>query len=191
MSKTRPPTPRSVSATRNLILASRSSGFTKPETNVPSQRDGDLVRLAHGLVLGRYVQDPIRVDVESDFNLRQATWRWRDPIEMELPKRIVVLGSSHAPLEDLDENTWLVVSVRHERLSLFVGKVVLRSMSFVIASPAVSKPIDKRVTSKSSRCRTCEDPSPMRMAACTAAPKSSAKGGDDVYLRHDPLNDCT
>ena len=63
-------------------------------------------------------------------------------------------------------------------------------MSFVIASPAVSKPIDKRVTSKSSRCRTCEDPSPMRMAACTAAPKSSAKGGDDVYLRHDPLNDC-
>ena len=28
------------------------------------------------------------------------------------------------------------------------------------------------------------------MAACTAAPKSSAKGGDDVYLRHDPLNDC-
>ena len=68
--ETRLPTPLSVSATRNLILASRSSGFTKPETNVPSQRDGDLVRLARGLVLGRYVQYPSRVDVESDFNLR-------------------------------------------------------------------------------------------------------------------------
>ena len=86
--ETRLPTSLSVSATRNLILASRSSGFTKPETNVPSQRDGDLVRLARGLVLGRYVQDPSRVDVESDFNLRQATWRWREPIEIELPKRI-------------------------------------------------------------------------------------------------------
>ena len=28
------------------------------------------------------------------------------------------------------------------------------------------------------------------MAACTATPISSSKGGDDVYLRHDPLNDC-
>ena len=71
-----------------------------------------------------------------------------------------------------------------------MGKVVLRSMSFVMASPAVIKPIDKGVTSKSSKFCTCEDPSPMRMAACTAAPKSSAKGSDDVYLRHDPLNGC-
>ena len=55
----------------------------------------------------------------------------------------------------------------------------------------VSKTIGKGVTSKSSKSCTCEeDPSPIRMAACTASQKSSAEGGDDAYLRHDPLNDC-
>ena len=38
-----------------------------------------------------------------------------------------------------------------------------------MASPTVSKSIDKGVTSKNSRFCTCDDPSPMRMAACTAA----------------------
>ena len=51
-------------------------------------------------------------------NLKQATWRWRDPIEIELPKRIVVPCHRTLPFEDLDENTRLVVSVRRERLSL-------------------------------------------------------------------------
>ena len=37
-------------------------------------------------------------------------------------------------------------------------------MSFVMTPPAVSKPIDKEVTSKSSKSCTCEDPSPVRMA---------------------------
>ena len=49
-------------------------------------------------VPSRHVQDPVRVDVESDFNLRRDTWHWRGPIEIEFPKRIVVLRSSHAPL---------------------------------------------------------------------------------------------
>ena len=85
---------------------------------------------------------------------------------MELPKRIVVLSHRTLPFEDLDENSRLVVSVRRERLSLLRGKMVLRSMSFVVASPTVSKSIDKGVTSKNSRFCTCDDPSPMRMAAC-------------------------
>ena len=67
---------------------------------------------------------------------------------------------------------------------------MLRSMGFVMIPPAVSKPIDKRVTSKSNKSCTCEDTSPVRMATGTAAPKLSAKGSEDVYLRHDPLNDC-
>ena len=91
--KTRPPIPRSVSATRNFRL-----------------------------VPGRHVQHPVRVDVNSDFNLRQATWRWRDPIEMELPKPIWCPQSSHASHEDLDENTWLFDNVRRERLSLLHEK---------------------------------------------------------------------
>ena len=48
--------------------------------------------------------------------------RQRDPIETELPKRIVVLSRHTLPFEDLDENTRLVVSVRRECLSLLRGK---------------------------------------------------------------------
>ena len=44
---------------------------------------------------------------------------------MELPKPIVVLSHSTLPFEDLDENTRLVVSVHHERLSLLRGKGIV------------------------------------------------------------------
>ena len=57
--------------------------------------------------------------------------------------------------EDLDENTRLVVV-----------KVMLRSMSFIVTPKAVSN------TSKSC---TCEDPSPVRIAACTAAPETTVR----------------
>eukprot|EP00427_Karlodinium_veneficum_P021305 CAMPEP_0169098666 /NCGR_PEP_ID=MMETSP1015-20121227/20161_1 /TAXON_ID=342587 /ORGANISM="Karlodinium micrum, Strain CCMP2283" /LENGTH=59 /DNA_ID=CAMNT_0009159527 /DNA_START=253 /DNA_END=432 /DNA_ORIENTATION=- len=43
--------------------------------------------------------------------------------------------------------------------------------------PAVSKPIDKGVTSNNKRSCTCEEPSPVRIAACTAAPKATASSG--------------
>ena len=118
------------------------------------------------LVPDRKVQDPIRVNVASDFNLRQATWRWSDPIKMDLPKRLVVLRHRTLSFEDLDENTRLVVSVRRERrLSLLRGTsgVVFDELRRCITS------IDKGVTSNNSRFCTCDDPSPMRMAACTAA----------------------
>ena len=68
-----------------------------------------------------------------------------------------------------------------------MGMVMLRSMSLIMLPPPVSKPIDKRVTSSSIKSCNCEDPSPVRLAACTAAPKSSAKG---VYHRHDSLDGC-
>ena len=74
------------------------------------------------LLSRRHVQDPILVDVESYFNLRQATWCWREPNEMELPKRILVPSHRAHPHEDLDKNTRLVVSVHRERLSLLRGK---------------------------------------------------------------------
>ena len=68
----------------------------------------DRVRLARshcvlrqtGLGLGRYVQDPI---------------------EMKLPKQIVVLGHRTLSLEDLNESTKLVACVRREFLSLLRG----------------------------------------------------------------------
>merc|ERR1712187_365688 len=42
--------------------------------------DRDLVRLARRLVLCRYIQNAIRVDVESHLNLRNAAWSWWDPM---------------------------------------------------------------------------------------------------------------
>ena len=50
-----------------------------------------------------------------------------------------------------------------------------------MTSPAVFKPSDKGVTSKSTKPCTCEDPSPVRMAACTAAPKIVSS--DDRIVR--------
>ena len=55
-----------------------------------------------------------RVDIESDVNLKHTTWRWWDPVEMELPKQIVVLGHRTLLLEDLNESTKLVACVRRE-----------------------------------------------------------------------------
>ena len=60
------------------------------------------------LVQGRNVQDPVRVYVESDLNLRQVTRRWRDPIDIDLPRRNVVLSHRTLPCKVLDENTLLL-----------------------------------------------------------------------------------
>ena len=65
---------------------------------------------------------------------------------------------------------WLSASVA-KVCAFFVGMVVFRSMSFVITPPAVSRPMDSGVTSSRSRSCTCDDPSPVRIAACTAASK--------------------
>merc|ERR1740139_683828 len=61
--------------------------------------------------------------------------------------------------------------------AFFVGMVVFRSISLVITPPAVSRPMDKGVTSSKSRSCTCDEPSPVKIAACTAAPKATASSG--------------
>ena len=43
--------------------------------------------------------------------------------------------------------------------------------------PAVSKPIDKGVTSNSSKSCICEEPSPVRIALCTAVPYATSSSG--------------
>ena len=108
--KTRPPTPRSVSATRNLILATGSSGYTRPEAGhevlAGSQRDGTF------------------------------------------PSKLLSLGIPRSRLKIwMRTPCWLKAYV--ENVCLFFGKVVLRSMNFVMTS-AVSKPIGKGVTSNTS-----------------------------------------
>merc|ERR1712187_564767 len=80
--------------------------------------NGDLIRLATGLVLGRYVQDAIGVDIESDLDLRNTTWGWRNSIQVELTQEVVIFRHRALALEDLDEHSRLVVSVRGEGLAL-------------------------------------------------------------------------
>ena len=82
------------------------------------------------------------------------------------------------------------------QVSVLVGIVVFLSMSFVITPPAVSKPMDNGVTSKSKRSWTAEDPSPVRIAACTAAPYATASSGlmdlfGSLPLKNSWIIDCT
>ena len=95
------PRPTKINARADRQDSRRPSSTWKPSpsSNSNSAFDNESVVEKKGrspetnrLIPSRHVQDPVRFDVEGDFNLRQATWRWRDPIEMELPKRLVVLS---------------------------------------------------------------------------------------------------
>ena len=132
----------------------------------------NVMNIALAVLLSRrHVQDPILVDVESYFNLRQATRCWREPNEMELPKRILV-PSHHA----LTMKTWIRtpgwLSAYIENVCpFFVGKMVLHSMSFVMTTPAVSKPTDKGVTSNTSH--TAPGSSPASPLSSRSSPPHS------------------
>jgi len=80
--------------------------------------DGDLVLLTSGLVDSRDVQDTVGINVEGDVDLWDTTWgRW-DSRELELSEEVVVLGTGTLTFVDLDQNSWLVVSVGREGLRL-------------------------------------------------------------------------
>merc|ERR1719281_1179308 len=84
--------------------------------------DGDVGLLARGrLVLSSHVEHTVGIDVEGDFHLGHATWCWGDASELELAKKIVVLGAGALALVHLDEHTWLVVGVGGESLGLLGG----------------------------------------------------------------------
>ena len=71
---------------------------------------------------------------------------------------------------------WLLAQVV-KVWDFLVGIVVFHSLGLVIILPAVSSPIDSGVMSSSSRSYTCEDPSPVRVAACAEAPQAMASSG--------------
>eukprot|EP00438_Fugacium_kawagutii_P022885 Skav214832 [mRNA] locus=scaffold1772:249133:249851:- [translate_table: standard] len=104
-----------------------------------------------GLVRGTDVQNAVGVNVVGDLDLWHAARGWGNAVQVKLAQQVVVLGHGTLSLEDLDQDTRLIVGVGGE-------------------PPAVSRPIDKGVTSNRSRSWTAEEPSPVRIAACTAAP---------------------
>ena len=93
---------------------------TREMRSTPSKRES--ISMVACVEEGRHVQGPVPVDVECDFNLRQATWCWHDPSKMELPKQIVVLSHPTLPFEDLDKSTRLVDNVHRKRQSLLRRK---------------------------------------------------------------------
>jgi hypothetical protein len=83
--------------------------------------DDNLVGLAGALLESRDVHDSVGVKVEGDLDLRNTTGRRRDAGELELTHEVVVLSSRALALEDLDEDTGLVVGEGREGLGLLGG----------------------------------------------------------------------
>src|SRR5438552_8720306 len=80
--------------------------------------DRDVLLLVRRLVLRRHVQDPVRVDVERDFDLRDAAWRGRDPDEMELAESPVVARHWPLSLHHMNLDRCLAVRCGRECLAL-------------------------------------------------------------------------
>mmetsp|Transcript_3235 Transcript_3235/g.3988 ORF Transcript_3235/g.3988 Transcript_3235/m.3988 type:complete len:243 (+) Transcript_3235:69-797(+) len=90
---------------------------------------------------------------------------------------------------------WLSAYVENT-CDLRVGMVVLRLISGVITPPAVSMPRVSGVTSSSRRPSVCLDFMPVRMLACTAAPKATASSGlmerlSSLPPKKSEMRDCT
>src|SRR5262249_41297911 len=80
--------------------------------------DPDRALGAGRLVLRGDVQDAVGVDVERDLDLRHAARRRRDPGELELAERLVVLRHRALALRDVDLDRRLIVGRGRERLAL-------------------------------------------------------------------------
>src|SRR5215211_5612053 len=80
--------------------------------------DADLLLVARAEVLGGHVDDPVRVDVEGDLDLRHVPRRRRDADELELAERLVVERHLRLALEDVHLDRRLVVLRGRERLGL-------------------------------------------------------------------------
>lgn len=76
----------------------------------------------------------------------------------------------------------------HSTCECLTGIVVFRFINTAITPPAVSIPKDRGVTSRSRISRTASELSPVRMAACTAAPYATASSGLIDLLSSLPWN---
>ena len=83
--------------------------------------DGDLLRLAGGLVLGGDVHDTVGIDVEGDLDLRDTTGSHRDSGKVEVAKLLVILGELTLTLKNGDSDLGLVVGGGGEDLTLLGG----------------------------------------------------------------------
>ena len=83
-----------------------------------SGRDRDLLLLARAHVLGRDIEDAVHVDVEGDFDLRDASRSGSDAVKPESADRLVVRRHVALALEHVDVHGGLVVGRGAEDLAL-------------------------------------------------------------------------
>ena len=124
-------------------------------------------------ILRRDVDDPVRVDVERDLDLRHAPRRRRDADELELAERLVVHRHLGLALEDVHLDRRLVVLGRREDLATCAsGSSCCARSASLNTPPLVSIPSDSGVTSSSRTSLTSPFSTPPWIAAPTATTSS-------------------
>src|SRR4051812_1645887 len=67
------------------------------------------------------MQDAVRIDIESYFNLRHTAGRGWDAVEMKGPKILIVAGKRTLSLQHLDFHSRLIVTVSRKDLRFASG----------------------------------------------------------------------
>ena len=80
--------------------------------------DGDIGGLSGSLVLSSDSKNTIGVEIEGDFDLRNSSGSRGDSVKIELAQKMIVRSHWSLSLEDLNLDSWLVVSVGGEDLGL-------------------------------------------------------------------------
>src|SRR5262249_15828389 len=99
----------------SVLYHSIDIGFAEPAGGL----DPDLLLLVGCLVLRRYVDNAICIDIESNVDLRYAARGARDPDEIELAKQFIVRSHFAFALEDADSHRRLIVFRCRKYLALF------------------------------------------------------------------------
>lgn len=81
-------------------------------------RNGDVRSLTSSLVLSSNSENTIGIKIERNFNLRNSSWSRSDTIEVELTQQMVISSHWSFSFENLNLDTWLVISIGGENLSL-------------------------------------------------------------------------
>ena len=80
--------------------------------------DFDLLLFSGTLILGRYIQDSVCINVEGYFNLRHSSLCWWNVRKLESTDRAVVLCHRALALKDVQVYCWLVVRCGREYFRL-------------------------------------------------------------------------
>jgi hypothetical protein len=84
------------------------------QTDAGSHSDG--LGLTSALVLGRHIQDAVRIDIEGNLNLRDASRCHGDTAELEVAHLLVISGHFSLTLKDSDADLGLVIGRSREDL---------------------------------------------------------------------------